>query len=105
MSNADFPNGGQADWSTGMGTLKIYLNDLLSPVLIVPVNLDATLQLNHGRAWVGFTAATGTEAWQVHDILSWSFSSTREPPRFFPPPLVNREGSHACQDETVCVHL
>ena len=27
MTNADFVNGGQADWSTGMGTLKVYLDE------------------------------------------------------------------------------
>lgn len=32
---------------------------------MVPLNLEATLRLNHGRAFVGFTAGTGKETWQV----------------------------------------
>lgn len=32
---------------------------------MVPLNLEATLRLNHGRAYVGFTAATGRDTWQV----------------------------------------
>jgi hypothetical protein len=46
------------------GSLTIFLDDLSSPVLTVPVDLEATLNLDNGQAWVGLTAATGgvTEA-------------------------------------------
>jgi hypothetical protein len=44
-------------------------------VLIVPMDLGAVLSLDHGHAWVGFTAATGGD-YENHDILSWSFQRT-----------------------------
>lgn len=34
---------------------------------MVPLNLEAGLQLNHGRAFVGFTAGTGKDTWQVRE--------------------------------------
>ena len=57
------------------GNLEIFLDDLTDPVLVVPVDLDTTLNLDNGKAWLGFTGATGV-AWQNNDILNWSFSST-----------------------------
>ena len=65
LENADFPNGGMADWGTGMGQLEVYLDDLVSPVLVTPLNLNGLLHLYHGRAWVGFTGATGLSTWQT----------------------------------------
>eukprot|EP00949_MAST-11_sp_MAST-11-sp1_P003824 g3824.t1 len=101
--NADWPDGGQADWSTGMGTLSVFVDDLYTPVLTVPMNLDATLKLNSGRAYVGFTAATGDEMWQTHDILSWQFFQARKDPVFFMPKVINGDGPHQCNGEH-CVH-
>ena len=54
------------------GSLTIYLDDLASPALTVPVELAATLDLDQGRAWVGFTGGTGV-FFQAHDILSWEY--------------------------------
>jgi len=54
------------------GTLHIYLDDFSAPVLTASVDLASLLNLDAGRAWVGFTAATGGFA-QPHDILSWTF--------------------------------
>jgi hypothetical protein len=62
--------------------IYVYVNDF--PVLVTPLNLAHTLYLNHGRAWVGFTSATGDDTWQVHDILQWEFSSLRMDRHFFP---------------------
>ena len=42
------------------------------PVLTVPMNLAAFLDLEGGTAWVGFTASTG-ESHQNHEVLSWLF--------------------------------
>ena len=83
--------GGSPDWlDGGIGALSVYVDDLLSPVLVTPLNLAGTLDLhNHGRAWVGFTAGTGFATWQVHDILEWKFRSTRRDPVDAPPPVVN----------------
>ena len=64
-------------WENQIGMLYIYFENLIDPILVVPLNLAATLKLNYGRAWVGFTSSTGSETWQVHDILEWKFSSLR----------------------------
>ncbi|KAL7687149.1 putative IPT domain, fibronectin type III, concanavalin A-like lectin/glucanase domain superfamily [Plasmopara halstedii] len=64
-------------WRSGIGLLAIYVDDMDSPVLTVPLRIEKTLELFHGRAWVGFTGATGANAWQTLDILSWSFESLR----------------------------
>ncbi|CAN0020360.1 unnamed protein product, partial [Sphacelaria rigidula] len=65
MSNNDFSEGGMADWGTGIGILSVYVNNLHEPCLVIPLNLESTLRLHHGRAFVGFTAATGRDTWQV----------------------------------------
>ncbi|HIK10929.1 MAG TPA: SBBP repeat-containing protein [Oscillatoriaceae cyanobacterium M33_DOE_052] len=56
------------------GTLQIFMDDLSTPVLTVPVDLGNTLNLDNGKAWVGFTAAASA-AWENHDILNWTFSN------------------------------
>ena len=56
----------------GLGSLRVYLDEMLSPVLIVPMSFDYFMDLDGGAAWVGFTASTG-DSYQNHDILSWSF--------------------------------
>lgn len=73
------------------GTLNIFYDDLVTPALTLAVDLDAELGLNGGRAWVGFTAATGADfgefrdpgtgdplgifaGSQSHDILSWTYT-------------------------------
>jgi hypothetical protein len=61
----------------GFGIISIYCENLDTPVLSISLNLRKTLDLNAGRAWVGFTAATGVETFQAHDVLSWQFTSLR----------------------------
>ena len=56
------------------GELLVFLDDLSSPVLAVPVDFTSLLQLTDGTAWVGFTSATGA-AYENHDILNWSFTT------------------------------
>jgi hypothetical protein len=55
-------------------TLTVYLDDLDNPVLTVPFDLNATLRLDNGHAFVGFTASTEPGFREAHDILSWSFT-------------------------------
>lgn len=57
------------------GTLSIYLDNLTTPVLAINVNLAEQLDLDAGRAWIGFTGTTGG-GYQTHDVLNWSFAST-----------------------------
>lgn len=56
----------------GLGVLKVWIDDMSQPVLTVPMNLAAFLDLEGGTAWVGFTASTG-ESHQNHEVLSWLF--------------------------------
>jgi len=57
----------------GNGTLMVYVVDMTTPKVTASINLATTLALNSGKAWVGFTAATGGSA-EVHDIQTWSFT-------------------------------
>ena len=56
------------------GNLEVFLDDMENPLMTVYVNLAKVMNLDEGRAWVGFTAATGGFS-QEHEILSWSFAS------------------------------
>jgi hypothetical protein len=87
-----------------MGLLYIYIDDLYSPILVTPLNLAATLRLDGGRAYVGFTAATGASHWQAHDLLSWQFKSLCLDTDYTPPLVVNGEGAHECVNKAACVH-
>lgn len=80
FTNGNFASGGFGDFGIGVGTLSVYVVDLNTPVIVTPINFDALLKLHQGRAYVGFTAATGAETWQVHDILEWRFTSLRRDP-------------------------
>ena len=107
LENADFANGGMADWGVGLGLLQIFVGNLADPVLIVPLSLEETLHLNHGRSWVGFTSATGLNTWQVHDLLDWHFTSLRHDKKTSPAIMVNQMGSFGCSgvdDPNKCVH-
>jgi hypothetical protein len=61
------------------GALKVFLDDLGTPVLQVAVDLASVLSLTQGQAWVGVTSATG-EGTENHDLLSWSFAPTSTAP-------------------------
>ena len=54
------------------GSLSVFLDDLTNPMLTVPVDLNELLDLDFGRAYVGFAGATGG-GWENHDILDWNF--------------------------------
>jgi pimeloyl-ACP methyl ester carboxylesterase len=67
------------------GSLTVYLDNMVTPVLAVPYLFDSGgtyrsggaasgLNLDAGKAWVGFTASTGT--YQAnYDVLSWSYAN------------------------------
>jgi hypothetical protein len=59
------------------GNLQVFLDDLENPLMTVFVNLARVMDLDDGRAWVGFTAASGAD-WQNHDLVSWAFSSSTD---------------------------
>lgn len=64
------------------GSMSIFYNNFSSAILSnIPVNLDTTMALTNGDAFVGFTAATGALVnRQRHEILSWSFSNSTQIP-------------------------
>lgn len=105
IQNADFPYGGEGDWGTGFGLLYVYVDDMYSPVITTPLNLDSTLRLEDGRMYVGITAATGDNHWQAHDILSWQFKSLYIDKVYQPPLILNGEGDYRCVNVDECVHL
>jgi len=92
------------DWGSGFGLLYVYLDDMYSPILTTPLNLDKTLKLDDGRAFIGLTAATGEGNWQAHDILGWQFTSLYIDDNYIPPTVVNGEGAHRCVNKTACVN-
>jgi Legume lectin domain len=57
------------------GNLQVFLDDPENPLMTVYVNLAKVMNLDNGRAWVGFTAASGAD-WQNHDLVSWAFASS-----------------------------
>ncbi|MGI8783778.1 MAG: Ig-like domain repeat protein [Acidobacteriota bacterium] len=56
------------------GTLKVYLDGSASPKLTVAVDLATKVNLDSGKAFVGFTSSTGA-AFEKHYILNWVFSA------------------------------
>jgi len=50
----------------------------LLPSLAVPLNLNSALRLAGLEAWAGFTASTGSTAWQKHDLLHWYWCDAPE---------------------------
>jgi hypothetical protein len=67
------------------GTLRVYLDNMTTPVLTVPYDFDlggnyvvapgpvgGLSLLSGGTAWVGFTASTGG-SYENHDLLSWTY--------------------------------
>jgi len=53
---------------------SIYLDGYVAPVLQAAVDTSMVLDAQ-GRAWVGFTASTGS-GYENHDILNWSFAAS-----------------------------
>ena len=68
---------GGAGWA---GALSVFLDGEEEPALVVPCDAEQLLGLaaTNGRAWVGFTAATGADVWQQHDVLGWHWVSLRQ---------------------------
>lgn len=51
---------------------RVFLDDMDTAIINMPMSLKYALKLTDGKAYVGFTASTG-EMWQNHDILDWEF--------------------------------
>lgn len=72
-----YPSGGRGWWSGAeAGTLRVEMPPGRE-VLRVRVDLHSALgEPADGRAWVGFTAATGDLSFQTHEVLAWSFDQS-----------------------------
>merc|ERR1712146_86453 len=58
------------------GRLQVFMDKLQDPLLTVEVDLQASGYLDpNGDAWMGFTASTGHQVSEDHDILRWSYCS------------------------------
>lgn len=55
------------------GELDVYFDNMEEPTLTVAVDLESTLRLDDGHAWVGFTASNEPGFHQAHDIINWFF--------------------------------
>lgn len=52
--------------------LRVFVDNLTTPVItLATFDMAATINLNAGQGFLGFTASTGA-AWENHDILSWT---------------------------------
>ena len=60
------------------GVLAITFDNQNQPNLSIPMVIGSFMNSDAGKAWVGFTASTGSGC-QNHDILNWSFVETPEP--------------------------
>ncbi len=80
----------------------MYIDDLDTPIITTALNLDKTIKLDDGRAWVGITAATGDSNWQTHDIKQWQFRSSYIDQIYNPPLIVNGQGDRQCMNSSVC---
>ena len=60
------------------GTLSVFVDDMATPALVVPVDLSSLLALDNGTAFAGFTAATGGFV-EGHQIESWRLCSVPRP--------------------------
>jgi Bacterial lectin len=54
------------------GTLSVYLDDLQTPVLVVPADVTTLPLAVGGKAWIGMVGATGG-SWEAHDIFDPEF--------------------------------
>jgi hypothetical protein len=55
------------------GKIQVFVDDFENPLITASIDLASVMNLDQGRAWVGFTAATGTDYYN-QDVLSWSFA-------------------------------
>ena len=61
------------DWRSP--SAQVYVDDMDTAVVNMPLSLKYALKLTEGTATVGFTASTGS-MWQNHDILEWRFQAS-----------------------------
>jgi len=54
--------------------MKVYLDEFNTPKITAYVNIDSLLDLDNGKAWLGFTSSTGG-AFANHDIVSFGHKS------------------------------
>jgi len=63
------------------GTLRVFLDGGEMPLVTAPLMLGSAMTLGEdGRAWVGFTSATGgaTDV-ERHEVLNWTFTERNVP--------------------------
>lgn len=108
LATPNFTDGGvhTARVRYAAGVLSVFVDNLAQPVVSAPLALDSLLALDVGRAWVGFTAATGGLA-ESHDVLSWSFDETVPTGGNLPPlaPTITEPGTAGQVLNAADVHM
>jgi hypothetical protein len=59
-------------------SMSIFVDNMVTPALTIPINLSTLLSLDSGKAFVGFTAG-GAGTFENHFLSSWDFQSLAEP--------------------------
>ncbi|TDJ69502.1 MAG: hypothetical protein E2O39_11470 [Planctomycetota bacterium] len=89
------------------GTLQIFIDGFLAPVLQVPIDIGATLALDADKAWVGFTASTGSLA-ENQELIAWFFTEHAfGPPSNQPPaaPAITEPSTNGQELNPADVHM
>jgi hypothetical protein len=63
-------------------SLQVFVDDMVTPVLSVAVDLGNLLSLDSGSAYIGLTGG-GANAYENHFVLNWKFRSIPEPASIF----------------------
>ncbi len=65
----------QARISYKMPEIRVYIDDLTTPVFTALIDIDSRINTDEGRAWVGLTAATSKENYSQHEISCWEMNA------------------------------
>ncbi len=78
------------------GSLTLYMDSYIFPVLSSKLNIEEIISTPDGRAWIGFTAAT-SQAAACHDLMKWHVNY------YLPPPNIDEEKVEISVSEEVAV--
>ena len=72
IASETFPHTtGIGTWARpGTGILRVFLDQMDTPLIALPIDLSYALGLDDGRVWTGFTAATGRR-FQARRACPW----------------------------------
>ena len=89
------------------GSMQVYVDDLVSPALTVPIDLAAALPAGTTQGWVGFTAARDGQP-GTHEVLEWTFDEQSQSSSGNTPPAtttISEPGTSGQQVNPFDVHM